>query len=363
MNKVDSDEDEFFKRTLDDVSAPDEAHTGKESGSGVAAPASDQIAGSAAPGARDEAKPAPDWALENTLEADSSPPYWEYVAGDFAGLRKAPAPGESVNSCINTLAHAAAHFDLRTLRAQPASRREMFPHLRGLIEEGLLDPAPSIRAAAEVLGEDLCKRMREMRGTVEADRMRDALARLDAPHPKGSGAGMETITNAESDHATAPSADTADEDPRWTALKDRHTTMRAQARTGEASATALRHATDEQMSAVRERWASIGCSMTDVITDAALVGWRADGPLASYVIEAWRETAGRALWTVQVHGPVLRERWTLSAHTALDGTQAKLHKSADGEACETPCASAAEEMAELAARIASAMLDDEAQTG
>ena len=68
------------------------------------APAGDEVEASAAPGAREEAKPAPDWALEHTPETDSSPLYWEYLAGDFECLRKAPAPVESVNTCINTLA-------------------------------------------------------------------------------------------------------------------------------------------------------------------------------------------------------------------------------------------------------------------
>ena len=153
MNKPDSDEVEFLKTALDGVSAPHDAYTGEESEGGVVAPASDEIAGSAAPDAREETKPAPDWALTSALGVGSSPLYWEYLAGDFECLRNAPAPGESVNSCINTLAYAAAHFDLRTLRAQSAERRERFPLLRGLIEEGLLDPAPTVRAAAEVLGE------------------------------------------------------------------------------------------------------------------------------------------------------------------------------------------------------------------
>lgn len=79
------------------------------------------------------------------------------------------------------------------------------------------------------------------------------------------------------------------------------------------------------------------------------------------VDEASGETADQMLWALHVHGPVLRERWTLIAHTARNDAKARLHKSVDGDACETPCASAAEEMAELAARLLSAMHDDETQ--
>ena len=372
MNKVDRDEVELLATVLDGVGAPDEAHTGEESGGGVAPP-SDEAGASAAPGAREEAKPAPDWALTSALGVGRSPLYWEFVARDFERLRKAPAHGESVDSCINTLAYAAAHFDLRTVRAQSAARREKFPHLHGLIEEGLLDPAPSVRAAADVLGDELLKcvgKGQAAQRIAEADKTRDASAQREA----------ETITNARSAGARAASHATPDEDPRWTALRHRHATMSAQARTREASAAALRNTTDEQMSAVRERWASIGCAMTDVITDGTLVGWRADGPHGSYVIEASRATGGRTLWSVHetvdeasgetadqmlwavhVHGPVLRERWALIAHTARDDADARLHKNVDGDACETPCASAAEEMAELAARLLRAMHDDETQ--
>ena len=247
----------------------------------------------------------------------------------------------------------------------------------------MLDPAPSVRAAADVLGEELIKFMGKLQAAqriAEADRTRHALARRGTPHPKVGDAGAQTIAKARSARARAPIRGTPDEDSRWTALRRRHATMSAQARTREASAAALRNTTDEQMSAVRERWASIGCAMTDVITDGTLVGWRADGPHGSYVIEASRETGGRALWTrhetvdeasgdtadqalwvVHVHGPVLRERWALIAHTARHDADARLHKSVDGDACETPCASAAEEMAELAARLLRAMHDDKTQ--
>ena len=103
MNKVDRDEVELLATVLDGVGAPDEAQTGDESADGVTPP-SDEAGASAAPGARDEAKPAPDWALANAHGLGSSPLYWEYLAGDFECLRKAPAPVESVNTCINTLA-------------------------------------------------------------------------------------------------------------------------------------------------------------------------------------------------------------------------------------------------------------------
>ena len=120
--------------------------------------------GATAAASPDKPLPGPDWSLENAPGKNETPLYWEYVAGDFQLLQQAPAPLESAQNCINVLASAASRFDLRTLLDAAPEQRECFPHLVGLLGQGLLDPAPTFRDAVLILTQELVKRESTERG-------------------------------------------------------------------------------------------------------------------------------------------------------------------------------------------------------